>query len=289
MSDLSAAPVRRWIAHPGLRVGIVAMLLFVLVGFVSIVWTPYPVTSVNVGAALQDISGAHWLGTDHLGRDLLSLLMKGILTSFIVAAIGVVLGAVIGLPLGFAAAAYGGVADWLVLRLSDFLIAFPALIAAILITTLFGPSAVNVMVAMALFNIPAFARVARDGALIYKPTDYVAAARLAGMGNVEIAQRHILPSLMGLLLAQAVLQLGIGIMAEASLSYVGLGAQPPATSLGLMLRDAQSSLMAKPMLAVIPGLVVVLIVIALHLVAGGLRDQLDPKLRRMTGGSDGAA
>ncbi len=198
----------------------------------SIVWTPYPVGSLNVGGAMQDPSLAHWFGTDQLGRDMLSLTMKAILTSFIVAAIAVAFGALIGLPLGFAAAAWGGPLDWAILRLTDFLFAFPALIIAILITTSFGASTVNVMIAVGIFNIPAFARAARTGALAFKSRDYIAAARLAGMGGIEIARRHILPDVTRLLLIQAIVQLAIGILAEASLSYVGLGAQPPTTSLG---------------------------------------------------------
>lgn len=288
MSEFAAPAARRWPTLSGLRIGIVATLVFVLLGFISIVWTPYAVTSVDVGAAMQDFSGAHWLGTDQFGRDMLSLIMKGTLTSFIVGAIAVVLGALLGVPLGLAAANWGGAVDWAVLRLSDFLIAFPALITAILITAVYGPSAVNVMVAMALFNVPAFARATRDGLLAFKATDFVAAGRLAGMGGVEIAQRHILPSVGLLLLIQAIVQLAIGIMAEASLSYVGLGAQPPATSLGLILRDAQSSLMVKPALAIVPGLTLLLIVVALHLTADGMRALLDPRLRA-AGGTGRAA
>jgi peptide/nickel transport system permease protein len=287
MTDLVTPDKRSWLGHSGLRIGIVAALLFLLLGFVSIVWTPHAIDSVNVGAALQGFGGTHWFGTDHLGRDLLSLLMKGILTSFIVAAIAVAIGAVVGIPLGVAAAAWGGPAEWAILRLNDFLIAFPTLVVAILITTLAGASAVNVMIAVGIFSIPAFARVAHGGMLSFRRRDYVAAAQLSGMGGMEIAQRHILPSLIGLFAAQATLQLALGILAEASLSYVGLGAQPPATSLGLMLREAQNYASSQPALVLIPGLAIVLIVLALHLVGDGLRDLLDPRLRSV--GADHAA
>lgn len=288
MSAASATARRRWLTRPGLRIGVVATLLFVLLGFVSIVWTPYPVGSLDVGAAMQDFSAAHWFGTDQLGRDMFSLVMKGTLTSFVVAAIAAALGALVGIPLGLAAAAWGGVADWAVLRVSDFLLVFPALVVAIIITAVYGPSMANVMVAMGLFNIPAFARATRKGWLALAAADHVGAGRLAGTGTIEVAQRHILPSLGMLLLVQAMAQLAAGVMAEATLSYVGLGAQPPATSLGLMLREAQSSLMAKPALALIPGLMVVLIVIALHLIVDGLRERLDPRLRRSGGDHDAA-
>jgi peptide/nickel transport system permease protein len=288
MTDLPAAGKRVWLRHPSLRVGAIASLLFLLIGFASIAWVPYPIENLDVGAAMQDWSGAHWLGTDHLGRDMVSMIMKGMLTSFVVAAVAVVIGAVIGVPLGLAAATWGGPADWIVLRVNDFLFAFPALIIAILLTTIFGPSAINVMIAVGIFNIPVFARVARDGVLSLKTLDYVGAARLAGLGPLEIARRHILPSIASLLIVQAITQLALGVMAEASLSYVGLGAQPPATSLGLMLKDAQTYVLLKPTLALIPGLTILLIVVALNLAADGLRDLLDPKLRRL-GGIRGAA
>ncbi|RYE09438.1 MAG: ABC transporter permease [Hyphomicrobiales bacterium] len=287
MSDLAATGRRNWLSQPGLRIGIAAALLLLLAGFVSIVWTPHPIDSVNVGAALQGFGGTHWLGTDYLGRDLLSLLMKGILASFIVAAIAVVIGALVGIPLGLAAASWGGPVEWAILRLTHFMFAFPALIAAILITALAGPSMVNVMVAVGLFNIPAFARVAHAGMASFWQRDYVAAARLSGMSGAEVARRHILPSLVGLLGAQAVLQLALGIIAEAGLSYVGLGTQPPATSLGLMLKDAQTYAPMQPALVLVPGIALLLIVVALHLVSDGLRDRLDAPLRQI--GADRAA
>lgn len=281
------------VAHPrpgrlGLRVGIIASLLFLLLGFASIVWTPYDVGSVDAGIAMQEISGAHWFGTDQLGRDVFSLIMKGTLTSFVVAAVAVLIGAVIGIPVGLAAAAWGGPAEWSVLRVNDFLLAFPALVVAILITTLAGPGAINVMVAVGLFNIPVFAMAAHDGATSLRRLDYLAAAQLAGQGRWEVTRRHILPNIAILLMAQATTQLAIGVLAEAGLSFVGLGTQPPATSLGLMLRDAQSYLQLRPSLIFIPGVAIVLIVLALTLASDGLRQLLEPRLRRIGVGRGGA-
>jgi peptide/nickel transport system permease protein len=280
--------LRAGLKHPSLRIGAIASLVFLLIGFVSLVWTPYPIENIVISNAMQDPSPAHWFGTDHLGRDMVSLVMKGTLTSFVVAAIAVAIGALIGVPLGLAAAAWGGPGEWAILRVNDFLFAFPALIIAILITTIFGPGAINAMIAVGIFNIPVFARVARGGALSLKTLDYVAAARLAGMGPIEIARRHILPNIASLIIVQATIQLALGILAEASLSYVGLGTQAPATSLGLMLKDAQTYALLKPALALIPGITIILIVVALNLAGDGLRDQLDPKLRRI-GGARGVA
>lgn len=283
MSDLPAGEKRIWLMRPSLRIGAVASLLLLLIGFLSIAWVPYGVESINVGAAMQDPSGAHWLGTDHLGRDLISMVMKGMLTSFVVAAVAVAIGALIGLPLGAAAGVWGGAGDWAILRVNDFLLAFPALIIAILIAAVFGASAVNIMIAVGIFNVPFFAHVAREGVLNFKSLNYVDAARLAGMSTADIARRHILPGMAGLIIAQTVTQLAVGVLAEASLSYVGLGVQSPATSLGLMLRDAQTYALLKPTLALIPGLTIVLIVVALNLTADGLRAELDPGLRRLGG------
>lgn len=276
----SAQPIRR-AGSLSLRIGVIVAMVFLLIGFASIIWTPYPIEKLDVGAQLQDASLAHWLGTDHLGRDVASLVMKGTLTSFIVAAIAVAIGALIGIPLGLGAAIWGGPLEWVILRFSDFVFAFPALIVAMLITALAGPSAVNAMIAVGIFNIPVFARVARGGALSFKTLDYVAAGRLAGLSDWEVARKHILPNILGLLIVQATIQLAMGILAEASLSYVGLGSQPPATSLGLMLRDAQAYALLKPMLAVIPGVTILIIVVALNLAGDGLRDLLDPRLRRV--------
>ncbi|AKR54312.1 peptide ABC transporter permease [Devosia sp. H5989] len=269
---------RRW--HPSLVIGLVGTAIFLALALTSLFWTPYPIDQIDLARKFAGPSPEHWLGTDFFGRDMLSLVMAGTLTSFVVAAIAVAIGMVIGVPLGLIAAAWGGPVEWLVLRVNDFLFAFPAIITAILITALFGPGATNAMIAIGIFNIPVFARVARGGALSLKSLDYIGAARLAGMGNWEISLRHLLPNVASLLIVQATIQLALGILAEAGLSYVGLGTQPPATSLGLMLKDAQSIFLLHPWLTYVPGLSIVLIVISLNLAGDGLRDMLDPRLKR---------
>lgn len=272
--------MRRFLAHPSLAIGLAATLVFFAIGLVSLVWTPYPIADIDIPRRFLGPTSEHWLGTDNLGRDLLSLAMAGTWTSFLVAAISVVIGAGIGVPMGLAAAAWGGPVEWLVLRLSDFIFAFPAVIVAILITTLIGPGAVNAIIAIGIFNIPVFARVARGGALSIATLDFVAAGRLAGLGHAGIAWRHLLPNIMSLLIVQGTIQLSLGILAEAGLSYIGLGTQPPATSLGLMLRDAQGLFLLHPWLTLVPGMAIVLIVIALNIAGDGLRDALDPRLRQ---------
>jgi peptide/nickel transport system permease protein len=267
--------------HPNLATGLAGTILFALLGLISLVWTPYPIAQIDIARRFLGPTAEHWLGTDNLGRDMASLVMSGTLTSFVVAALAVVIGAGIGVPLGLAAAAWGGPVEWLVLRFSDFLFAFPAIIVAILVTALFGPGAINAVLAIGLFNIPVFARVARGGALSIATLDFVAAGRLAGLGPAAIAYRHLLPNIMSLIIVQGTIQLSLGILAEAGLSYVGLGTQPPATSLGLMLRDAQSMFLIHPWLTLVPGLCIVLIVIGLNIAGDGLRDAIDPRLRQV--------
>ena len=268
--------------YPSLTIGLVAAAAFALLGLLSLVWTPYPIEQIDIGRRFLGPTAAHWLGTDHLGRDMLSLVMAGTLTSFVVAALSVVIGAGVGVPLGLAAAAWGGPVEWLVLRFSDFIFAFPAIIVAILITALFGPGAINAVIAIGGFNIPVFARVARGGAMSIATLDFVAAARLAGLGNAAIAARHLLPNILSLIIVQGTIQLSLGILSEAGLSYVGLGTQAPATSLGLMLRDAQGLFLLHPWLTLVPGLCIVLVVIALNIAGDGLRDAIDPRLRQVS-------
>ncbi|WP_172123082.1 MULTISPECIES: ABC transporter permease [unclassified Devosia] len=272
--------IARVLANRSFRIGAAGTLLFALAALISIWWTPYPIAEIDIGRRFLGPSPEHWLGTDQLGRDMVSLVMAGTLTSFVVAAMAVLIGAGIGVPLGLAAAAWGGAVEWLVLRLSDVVFAFPAVITAILITALFGPGAINATIAIGVFNIPVFARVARGGALSIATLDFIAAGRLAGLGNATLAWRHLLPNILSLLIVQATIQLSLGILAEAGLSYVGLGTQPPATSLGLMLREAQSLFLIHPWLTLVPGLSIVAIVISINIAGDGLRDALDPRLRR---------
>lgn len=267
-------------SHPSLIIGLSATVIFALMGILSLFWTPYPIDGIEIARRFSGPGAAHWLGTDHLGRDMLSLVMRGTLTSFAVAASAVVIGIGIGVPMGLAAAAWGGVVEWIILRLSDVTFAFPSVVIAILIAALLGPGELNAIVAIGVFNIPVFARVARGAALSIATLDYVGAARLAGLGNLAIAARHLLPNIMSLIIVQGTIQLSLGILAEAGLSYIGLGTPPQSTSLGLMLRDAQSLFLIHPGLSLVPGLAIVLIVIGLNIAGDGLRDALDPRLRR---------
>jgi peptide/nickel transport system permease protein len=255
-------------------------LVLVLAALLSLVWTPYPIGTIDVANRLAGPSSAHWLGTDPFGRDILSLLLKGAANSILVAVVAVGIGILLGVPLGALASASGGWLDELVMRFSDFAFAFPALLTAVMITALWGPGAVNAIIAIGIFNIPVFARLTRGGALSLWQRDFVLAARLAGKGGVRITTGHILPNLAPLVIVQATIQFALAILAEAGLSYLGLGAQPPNPSWGKMLNEAQTFMFLAPQLAILPGLCIVLSVLGLNLLGDGLRDLLDPKLRR---------
>jgi peptide/nickel transport system permease protein len=264
-------------ALPGatLRVGVVATLILLLIGFVSIVWTPFPIEKLDLQAQLQDPSATHLLGTDQLGRDLLSMTMKGVLTSFVVAAVATAIGLFIGVPLGIAAAVSGGWTERLILGGTSFLVTVSALVFAVLLTALSGPGAINAMLAIGIFNVAVLARVTHDLLLPFRGRDHIAASRLAGLGGWDLARLHVLPQFSGLLVAAALAQLAFGVLAEAGLSFVGLGSQPPGTSLGLMLKDAQGFMLFEPLLVVVPGVALLLIALSLNLIATALKDRFD--------------
>ncbi|SUB00336.1 Glutathione transport system permease protein gsiD [Pannonibacter phragmitetus] len=265
--------------HLSFALGLALTLLFLGAALLSLVWTPHDIATFKVSAKLQGPSLTYWLGTDHYGRDVLSMLMVGARTSIAVALVAVGIGMAIGIPLGLWAANRRGLMDEAIMRFNDLVFAFPALLSAVLITALAGPGAFNAIIAIGLFNIPVFARVARGAALALSSREYLMAARVAGKGEVRVTMEHVLPNIANLLIVQATIQFSLGILAEASLSYIGLGAQPPQTSWGRMLNEAQTMMAFAPQLALYPGLAIVLTVMGLNLLGDGLRDLTDPKLR----------
>ncbi len=255
----------------GLIVGAGITCSFVGIAMIAEFWTPYDPAVLSIIDRLQAPNLHHWLGTDQLGRDVLSMIMAGAKNSVGVALLSVIIGGVIGVPLGLLAAARRGAIDELIMRGNDLVFAFPSLLLAILITAVFGPGAVNAIIAIGIFNIPVFARVARGGALQLWTRDYTLAARVAGKGSMRISFEHVLPNLVGLLAVQGTIQFSLGVIAEAGLSYVGLGAQPPTPSWGRMLNEAQTLTALAPTLALFPGLAVLLFVLGLNLLGDGLR------------------
>ena len=263
---------------PNLIIGLALTSMIAAAAALSFVWTPYDPTTIVVEQRLLAPSLAHWFGTDHLGRDVFSMVLQGARNSIAVALIALGVGIIFGVPLGlWAAARQGHLTDEIISRANDLVFAFPALLLAILITAIAGASATNAILAIGIFNIPVFARLTRGSALSLWSRDYVLAARVAGKGAIAISRDHILPNVANLLIVQGTIQFALGILAEAALSYIGLGTQPPDPSWGRMLAESQTFVALAPWLAIFPGSAIVVTVLGLNLLGDGLRDLSDPK------------
>ncbi|MEO7243287.1 MAG: ABC transporter permease [Variovorax sp.] len=271
---------RRALAHRSLVIGGALTALLLFAAALSLVWTPYSPYELDLPSKLQTPSIVHWLGTDAFGRDVASLLLVGARASILVGIIAVGIGLIVGTALGLLAAARRGWVEEAIMRLTDFSLAFPAILSAIMLTAVFGAGIVNAMVAIGIYNIPTFARITRAAANSIWSRDYVTAARACGRGALAVTFDHVLPNIAGVLIVQATIRFAIAILAEAALSYLGLGTQPPQPSWGRMLAEAQTLMYQAPLLAVWPGLAIVLAVLGLNLMGDGLRDVLDPRLAR---------
>ena len=270
----------RALRHKSFVLGGVLTLLLAAAALLSLVWTPHPHAEIDIPNKLQGPSMANWLGTDSLGRDIASQLLVGSQNSIVVGVVAVGIGLLAGVFLGCVAAARGGWLDELIMRASDFAFAFPALLTAIMLTAIYGPGLLMSIVAIGIFNVPVFARIARASGRAVWAREFVLAARAAGKGPWRITLDHVLPNIASVLIVQATISFATAILAEAALSYLGLGTQPPQPSWGRMLNDAQTQMFQAPLLAVWPGMAIVFSVLGLNLLGDGLRDLLDPKLAR---------
>lgn len=250
--------------------------LLLLAACVSWLWTPWAPDLMDLPNKLQAPSAAHWLGTDVYGRDVASRLLVGARSAILVGVVAVGIGCSIGTALGLLAAARRGWVEEAVMRLSDFMLAFPAILSAIMLTALLGAGLLNAILAIGIYNIPGFARITRAGANAVWARDYCLAARACGKGRWAITWQHVLPNIAALLIVHTSIRFALAILAEAALSYLGLGSQPPQASWGRMLAEAQSLLYQAPLLALFPGLAIALAVLGLNLLGDGLRDWLDP-------------
>ncbi len=275
-----ASFLRRARGHPSFVIGGGLVLLLVFAAALSLFWSPWPPADIDIPNKLAASSSQHWFGTDSLGRDIASQLLVGSQNSIMVGFIAVGIGISFGAALGLWAAARTGWIEELVMRSADFAFAFPALLLAIILTAIYGPGLLISITAIGLFNISVFARISRGAAKAIWSRDYVTAARTAGKGALRITLDHVLPNIASVLIVQATVQFAIAILAEAALSYLGLGTQPPSPSWGRMLNEAQTQLFQAPMLAVYPGVAIALSVLGLNLMGDGLRDLMDPKLSR---------
>ncbi|ASY31641.1 MULTISPECIES: ABC transporter permease [Streptomyces] len=257
--------------------GAVLAALFVLVALLSHVIAPYDPARPDFNQALAEPSWAHWLGTDDLGRDQLSRVLVGVTASMQVGVLAVALAFVVAVPLGLIAGYYGRVADSVVSRLTDTLLAFPFLVLAVGLAAILGPSLKNATIAIGISQIPAIIRITRAETLRLKSADYVQAAIANGGTDRVVLFRHILPNASSALIVQATVGIPSAIIGEAVLSFLGLGVQPPSPSLGVMLSSAQPFIAQAPWMAVFPGLVIVLATLAFNLLGDGVRDILDPR------------
>ena len=267
-------------AHRSFVIGAGLTLALLLAAAVSLVWTPWSPYDIDMAAKLRQPDAQHWLGTDPFGRDIASLLLVGARNSILVGVIAVSIGLLAGTALGLLAAAKRGWPEELIMRTADFTFAFPAILSAIMLTAVFGAGIVNAIIAIGIFNIPTFARITRASANAVWSREFVLAARACGKGPWRITFDHILPNILSILIVQATIQFALAILAEAALSYLGLGTQPPQPSWGRMLAEAQTLLFQAPLLAVFPGVAIAVAVLGLNLLGDGLRDLMDPRLAR---------
>lgn len=265
--------------NPMVVVGGVLVTIVVVTAIVSWFWTPYDPTAINARDRLATMSWTHPLGADRFGHDVLSQVMAGARITLLVGMVAVAVAAVIGVPLGALAALRGG---WLgegVMRTNDVVFAFPAVLMAVILAAAYGASTLTAMLAIGIANVPVFARLTRAETLRVLSSEYVLAARASGRRSFAVFVRHVLPNIAPVLVVQATVLFALAILAEAALSYLGLGTPAPTPSWGRSLQESQTFFAQRPTLALFPGLAIAISVLGFNLLGDGLRDALDPKLR----------
>jgi len=259
--------------------GLAVVLLFIVLALFAPWIAPHDPIAASWAAIRKAPSAQYWLGTDEIGRDVLSRVIWGTRASLLAGVVSVSISLLIGVPLGMAAGFLGGAVDAVISRITDAFLACPFLILAIALAAFLGPSLTNAMIAIGVSAAPIFVRLARGQVLSVKVEDYVEAARAVGNSPLRIALRHILPNITAPLIVQATLAIAAAVIAEASLSFLGLGQQPPAPSWGSMLNTAKNYIDNSPWMAISPGIAIFLLVLSFNLLGDGLRDALDPRQR----------
>lgn len=270
---------RRLLRSPSGRIGLICFAIVLVAGLFAPLLAPYDPIEQFIGSELQPPSGQYWLGTDELGRDLLSRVLYGARLALLVGVLAVGLGSLIGVTLGMLAGYLGGWFESITMRIWDTLLAFPGVLIAIAISAMLGPGVFNVGLAVAIISLPGYARLARAGVLAEREREYVLAARSMGVSVPTIVFRHILPNILPPILTQVALGMASAVFLEAGLSFLGLGAQPPEPSWGGMLADSRSYMRQAPWYGIAPGLAITLFLMGLNFLADGLRDALDPTRR----------
>lgn len=259
--------------------GMVIILGFIILAIISPYITPYDPDVPDLAARLSNPSAAHWLGTDTIGRDTLSRIMVGSRTSLVIGLGAVTLAAILGMGLGLMAAYFGGWIYTVIMRFVDALMAFPMILLALMMVALMGSSIINVIIALAVGGLAGYARLMAAQVLSIKENDYVLAARSLGSGNFRVMLRHVFPNTVPALIVLITMALGGTILAEAGLSFLGLGIQEPTAAWGGMVNTGRQYLLSYPILSIAPGGAIMLVVFAFNMVGDGLRDALDPRLR----------
>lgn len=257
-----------------LTAGVVITAVFAVLMFIGFIHTPYSPNAMNASEKFMAPSPSHIMGTDNFGRDIFSRVLKGISMTGLAAVSTVAIGGGIGTVIGAVTGYYGGIVDEVIMRINDALNGFPSILLALVIVSIAGPGKYNVIMALGILFIPSFARIVRSEYISLKERDFVKSARLMGAGNLRIIFRHIFPNVLPTLFVTITIGFNNAVLAEAGLSYLGIGIQPPDASLGSMLSDAQSFLFTAPWYAVMPGMTIVLFVLGFSLLAEGIREKM---------------
>ena len=275
----------RWLhwtsRDPQIVIGLVIIALAFVCALVPSAIAPYDPSQLNPAELLQGPSWRHWMGTDEFGRDILSRIVYGARIELLVSSAGVGLAFALGVPMGLAAGFRGGVVDAITMRFQDALLAFPSILFAILVVAALGASSTSIILTIGVIFLPRFARLVRGSVLILKGEDFVTASRACGASDFRLLMRHILPNAFAPLIVQVTLAMAVAILIEAGLSYLGLGVQPPTPTWGNMLQQAQAFPSQAPWYVLAPGVCIFVLVLTLNMVGDGLRDTLDPRVRRL--------
>ncbi len=273
------AEVVRFLSRPSNAIYSALAVFIVLAAILAPVLTPYGEAQMNFGARLQPPSAAHPMGTDQFGRDILTRVLYGARISLLVGFASIGIAMVIGTAVGAVAAYVGGIVDDILMRLIDVLMSVPGVVLALAIVAVLEPGLISIIIALSVIRVSQFARVTRGSVLVVMRQEYVAACHVIGTSATRIVMRHILPNILGPIIVLATVRFGNAILAEATLSFLGLGIQPPAASWGVLIANGNESLFSAPWISLFPGLALLLTMLAFNLLGDGLRDHIDPDSR----------
>ena len=262
--------MKQYLKNKNFRAGLLITGIMILAILIGLVWTPYDPNAMSGSEKLQGPSATHLFGTDNFGRDILSRVIQGAGATFLVAAAAVAIGLVIGLIVGGLTGFYGGVLDEVLMRVADSILAFPSILLALVMIAILGKGKYNIILALGILFIPSFARIVRTEVAKQKNTDYVRNARLMGAGNMRILFLHIMPNIIPVLLSSVAIGFNNAVLSEASMSYLGVGVQPPDPSLGRLLSEAQGYLFQAPWYAIFTGVAIILLILGFSLLADGM-------------------